>query len=265
MIKFVVSDHLIRDSSLLISATEVFKLHVQNVHCKHIIFGGSADNGYARMLGPYAGIEMISKRITMLKGPPLAEELSRLAHNFTTISFTEVFRTVKLPERRVSFSAPSPNSNSPRPATWASTVTATPTPSAGNPLRQEAAPMVEPGTGSIARNALGQRVDPPLNISQPLVVTLKKEKLCNNWHLTNSCPYPQCKHKHGEKLKGKDLNTLRYVARLAACDWGLECNDPDCFRGHRCLKTNCDGSGCQFAYRMHDVDTRIVGYQRSAM
>ncbi|KAL8686608.1 MAG: hypothetical protein Q9218_006989 [Villophora microphyllina] len=56
---------------------ELFKLHVDDLHCKHIIFGGSADNGYARMLGPYSGTEDVCKRVTMIEGPPFAQELAR--------------------------------------------------------------------------------------------------------------------------------------------------------------------------------------------
>lgn len=241
-------------------AIEVFKLHVADVHCKHIIFGGSPDNGYARMLGPYMGCESDSKRITMLEGPPFAPELSYLVPHFSTVSFATVFRNIKLPNRRVSFSTTPPKSISPKPQTWASTVTARPTTSSGNTPTQESVPTFEPEMNRVPRNIHNQRVDLPPRVSQPLVIALKNRKLCNNYHLTDNCPFPQCKHAHGKKLEGLELSTLRWVARLAPCKWGLECNDPNCFSGHRCMYPDCNGSDCRFSYDMHNVDIRVASH-----
>ncbi|KAL8870586.1 MAG: hypothetical protein Q9174_003406 [Haloplaca sp. 1 TL-2023] len=59
-----------------------FELFIRNAHCKHIIFGGSADNGYARLLDSYTGDPSSSKMITMLEGPPFAHELAPIAEKF---------------------------------------------------------------------------------------------------------------------------------------------------------------------------------------
>src|SRR5689334_20617234 len=85
---------------------ETFRLHVGDVHCKHIVFCGSTDNGYARLLGPYSGAEATCSRITMVEGAPFERELAELKDKFCTTSFPVVFRDTKLPPgRRVSFSA----------------------------------------------------------------------------------------------------------------------------------------------------------------
>lgn len=76
--------------------SEVFKLHVGNAQCKHIVFGGSSDNGYARLLVPYSGEAATRQRITMLEGPPFAPELSRLTEKFNTAAFPAVFRDSKI-------------------------------------------------------------------------------------------------------------------------------------------------------------------------
>jgi hypothetical protein len=75
-----------------------FEHYLHDVHCQHIIFCGSADNGYARVLGPYYG----SNYISLIEGPPFPRELRDLATAFKTTSFPSVFRSKKL-SRRVSF------------------------------------------------------------------------------------------------------------------------------------------------------------------
>lgn len=87
---------------------EVFKLHLSDLHCTHIIFGGSADNGYARMLGPYSGSDAVRERVTMVEGPPFAQELLQLVDKFRKTKFPKVFRDTKIPPRRVSFSTTPP-------------------------------------------------------------------------------------------------------------------------------------------------------------
>lgn len=233
-------------------------MQIGDVHCKHVIFGGSADNGYARMLAPYLGHESVTRQITMLEGPPFAPELARLVPHFTTTSFATVFRNTKLPSRRVSFSTTPPQSTTPKPASWASAVTMRPTTSTED--MQEPLHTLELKVGAIPRNAYGQRVDMPLSFSQALFPMLKAAKLCNPYHLTEKCPFSSCNYTHGRKLEGIELTTLRYVARLAPCKWGLDCSDSNCILGHRCVRTRCDGGDCRFSYDMHNVDTKIVGH-----
>ncbi|KAJ6113597.1 CCCH zinc finger DNA binding protein [Penicillium sp. IBT 18751x] len=66
-----------------------FEHHFRDIHCQHIIFCGSADNGYARVLGPYRG----SSRISLVEGPPFPQVIqksvirqynSRTSHHTTT-------------------------------------------------------------------------------------------------------------------------------------------------------------------------------------
>ncbi|GES59377.1 CCCH zinc finger DNA binding protein [Aspergillus terreus] len=52
----------------------LFEQYLLDIHCQHIVFGGSADNGYARILGHHRG----SGNISLVEGPPFAPELRDL-------------------------------------------------------------------------------------------------------------------------------------------------------------------------------------------
>ncbi|KAL8884693.1 MAG: hypothetical protein Q9192_006787, partial [Flavoplaca navasiana] len=149
-----------------------FEIFIRNVHCKHIIFGGSADNGYARLLNSYTGDPSTSKKITMLEGPPFATELVSIAEKLKQCSFPNVFRDTKIPPRRVSFSTTPPRSKSPANTSYASTV-ATSKASVDTTapiLSLKAEPQAE---GVIPRNSKGQRVDLPIKVTQQAVQYIK--------------------------------------------------------------------------------------------
>ena len=48
---------------------------IDYVHCKHIILGDSADNGYARLLNSSTGDPSASQMITIMEAPPLPPSL----------------------------------------------------------------------------------------------------------------------------------------------------------------------------------------------
>lgn len=258
-------------------ATETFKLQMGNLQCKHVIFAGPTDNGYARLLGPYSGTESDGQRITMLEGPPFERELAQLKDKFHTTSFPAVFRTTKLESRRVSFSktaTPPPSASAVKPTapSWATTISLNKdiTPSANQTMNNAAnqngpisndfglgQPVSMPEFG-VHRNGKGQRVDPPLKVSSTLVYNLKPQKLCNAYHLLGSCHTPYCKHEHGERLSAKETEALRAIARMAPCQYKLACEDEECYSGHRCPNQPCVWNECRFSKEMHNVDTKIV-------
>lgn len=236
----------------------MFKLYFDDIHCRHIVFGGSADNGYARMLEPYLQSETDRGRITLLEGPPFAPELVRIKNRFRTLSFPDILRDDKLPAVRiVPYVAPMqtiPAASTPS-SGWAAAASKPPiTPPMDHP--RALSPKKEEG---VCRNALGQRVDSRLQYNQQDFFDIRPLKLCNNYHLLGSCYQGKsCSHKHGEKLGPRKLAALRALSRSAACPWGLDCDDPDCIGGHRCVRPNCKRGICQFSEEMHDVDTKIV-------
>ncbi|KAF2143102.1 uncharacterized protein K452DRAFT_269827 [Aplosporella prunicola CBS 121167] len=251
---------------------ENFKLHLADVHCKHILFGGSADNGYARLLGPYSADASANTRITLLEGPPFASELRDLlaAQAFASTALPDLFRSTKIvvPRRVPSPLTPpvSPIAKGAAPGNYASAaalnnnssgnVDVVPTAITTTTGKASTAPACPP---LLAFNALNQRIDAPLPYSATLFTALKAKKLCNPYHLLGACHYTHCSHGHGAPLSAKQLLALRQVARLAPCEAGLECRDELCIAGHRCpFGAACRGAACRFGREMHGVDTVIV-------
>jgi hypothetical protein len=275
---------------LLMIALENFKMHMTDLHCQHVIFGGSADNGYARLLEPYSKDSKYVKRITMLEGPPFANELINLVDNFATTSFESVFRKNKLNFRNAPFdNAPAtsfhttytnlpvqglskvPNSmpyskenrdREVRPATYLNYT---------NTLVQGQSKWSSPTTfltedsdresrpEKFLRNSKGERVDPQLHLrcSQQDVMDIRPKKLCNNYHLLGHCSYGNaCSHRHGPELKPNELDALRSIARLTPCGNGLRCKDESCVYGHKCQRRFCVITQCRFPPEMHNVDMK---------
>ncbi|MCJ1281521.1 hypothetical protein MMC26_000841 [Xylographa opegraphella] len=75
--------------------SELFKLFVNNSHCKHIIFGGSHDNGYARLLEDIAG-QATPNQITLLEGVPFERELAIMKSKYLFTRFDTLFRSTKI-------------------------------------------------------------------------------------------------------------------------------------------------------------------------
>ncbi|KAH7303523.1 hypothetical protein B0I35DRAFT_446544 [Stachybotrys elegans] len=239
-----------------------FQLHLPDTHCQQILFGGTADNGYARLLGPYAEDEVIRKRITLLEGPPFAHELVGIKDKFRTASFKNIFRSDKLPsiKRRVSLPTNHPTNPSGGYATALAKASPTPTlPSVAQP--RSTGPRAVTLT-KVLRNNLGQRVDAPLTYPQRDFISLKGRRLCNSFHLLGKCryldTYGNCQHEHGELLSLNQVPALCAIARQSACQSGLNCSDPECISGHRCTRENCVPKTCRFPQSMHHTNTAIV-------
>ena len=230
----------------------MFKLHIELLQCKQIIFGGSADNGYARLFGPYTGNSVYRERITLLEGPPFASELASLVDKFHTTSFPAVFRSTKISARPVPFSVTPPRSTSPRPSTYAASLQSLPAQTASLPARPVA-----------PRNSQGQRVDLPLGrVPQDLVDILKPKKLCNTHHLAGYCLFARygkrCKFDHDKTLNRQEIVALRFIARLSPCNQGLGCDNVNCIFGHQCYRPYCPRNDCDFPPEMHGVDQRMA-------
>ncbi|KAK4632234.1 hypothetical protein CLAFUW4_03515 [Fulvia fulva] len=58
-----------------------FKLHIWNYQCRHILFGCSHDNGFARLLEGYAFDDEARSRVTLLEGVKFEKELAKLPFN----------------------------------------------------------------------------------------------------------------------------------------------------------------------------------------
>jgi hypothetical protein len=231
----------------LVSA--LFKLHLADVHCKYVVFGGSADNGYARLLGPYSNDDNVRKRITLLEGPRFANELADLTKKFVTISFPGIFRDKKLPSRRVSSQTVTPPSSPvPKAPSYASTVSLGRSP----PSRTVVVPVSsQPNRdgNAVRKNKNGQRIDSLIRPNENLVSSQKKRKLCNSYQLLGYCHYEAqgfpCNYSH-EKLNEVQLEAQRFIARLMPCESGLACENEECLCGHHCPNPHCRRIDCKF-------------------
>ena len=222
---------------------ELFRLQIGDVHCKHIIFGGSSDNGYARLLGPYSGDETRRGRITMLEGPRFAPELARIADKFHTASFPHLFRDSKIGARPTNTVPPPPGLTSGRQGngstkSYASRVAApVPPPAIQEPPIPSPTQSISTSQsypeGVIGRNSEGQRVDIPIKPSAAIATMIKPKKMCNNHHLRGDCRNPNCQYEHGTLLEGPKREALRFLARQVPCQDELDCEDPYCYFGHR--------------------------------
>ncbi|KAI3555990.1 CCCH zinc finger DNA binding protein [Colletotrichum abscissum] len=241
-----------------------FESSVSDVHCRHVLFGGSADSGYARVLGSYLDNDEIRKKVVLLEGPPFAQELAEIKDQFRVASFNRVFRRQKLfnnIKRKVSYNITPPLTPSPN---YASAAARAPSVLAGDlPVRQQA--MVDsrmPPLGQVLRNKAGQRIDPPLDFTHQEFILMKNRKLCNSLHLLGRCPYREaygkCSHEHKGRLSPKEMQVLWAVARQSHCHTGLSCTDPNCVFGHQCPRESCNGASCRlrFPLELHNIDKR---------
>jgi hypothetical protein len=235
-----------------------FNHDMADVQCQAVIFGGSADNGYARLLLPYVGDNSKSNRIILIEGPPFAKELAVLKDKFLVARFPDIFRNSKLPSQRVSFSTtppPTPILNTPSyAATIASPVDAAAVgtddayhPSVTVPARRDYL---------VLQNSKGQRLDAIISPPQSFVNVMRIKKYCNMFHILGQCSYTNCSFLHGIRLDEKWIEARRQILRQTPCLSGLQCKDEKCLLGHQCPDRACAriGTGCCFARKMHNVD-----------
>jgi hypothetical protein len=231
-----------------------------DVQCKAVVFGGSADDGYARLLAPYSGDESKSNRVVLIEGPPFAKELDKLKDKFLVARFPGLFRSTKLTTRRVSFSTTPPPTPSPKATSYAATIAnlADNTAVGINGLHHASMAITIPTRKDypVLRNSRGQRLDAVINPPQSLVSVLRNKKLCNQYHILGECYFSNCSFLHGGRLGEKEIEARRLLLRQAPCPSRLECREKNCLHGHQCPDRACMkiDNGCYFTREMHNVD-----------
>jgi hypothetical protein len=241
-----------------LTCSALFRHHLDDVHCRRVFFGASADNGYARLLGPYAQDNAQRQRICLIEGPPFERELADLAPNFETASFDVFRKSQQLPNtnRRVS-SASSSN--------YASAARKTPSPSTQSAVLSTAASSQERSPVKILRNSKGERLDSKLSYDQHTLNSLKVRKLCNKYALLGKCPFESsfgsCIHAHSQDLNEREKDALRAIARMSPCPTGSGCSNGQCLFGHVCTKPKCTGLGCRFPKDLHNISS-VVSSER---
>ena len=227
-----------------------------DVQCRAVIFGVSADNGYARLLQPYVRDNPKSTRIILIEGPPFAKELAVLKDKFLVARFPDIFKNRKLPPRRVSFSTTPPHT--PIPPSYAATIER---PVGADAVRIDDAygPSVTVHARKdypVLQNSRGQRLDAIISPPQSLVNVMRTTKHCNTFHILGECTYNNCSYLHGVRLDEKGIEARRFLLRHTPCLSRLQCKDEKCLLGHQCPDRACAkiGRGCRFTREMHSVD-----------
>jgi hypothetical protein len=254
-----------RSINIKLTIIAAFQLSFDNVQCRHIIFGGSPDNGYARLLGPYVD----SKKVSLLEGPPFAKELAELATRYPVMNCGAVLRKTRLVTQRGELDLAPAQHVAPTKPTASMYATAASGRSVQSNSGVKAAiatdwntVLSQKGSGRIARNALGHRIDMPIQCSKAEIKAMKTKKYCNEFHILGHCRYGAgCTFEHGTRVSKKAAVALRCVARLSSCPSGLFCGNVNCILGHRCPNEPCrNGETCFFPVGMHGIDTTIVSW-----
>lgn len=234
------------------------------------MFCGSTDNGYARLLEQYIGLPELRTRISLVEGPPFERELVLVKAHFRAFKIPSVFRSSKLSDPQhspVSFARPPTQTLSDTTAVAVQPLNFAATAAHGKidgpkrtiSIRTQEKNDYKPGV--VFLNGWESRIDPPRppTVSDTDISLIKKRKYCNLYHLTGSCIYgSSCTYQHGEKLNTKQLEVLRYVARMAPCPKRLGCRNKTCVLGHSCFRKPCLLGNCTFTSEMHHVDSAVV-------
>lgn len=230
-----------------------------DIQCKAVIFGGSADNGYARLLQPYVDNSK-SKRLILIEGPPFAKELAVLKDRFLVARFPQVFRNTRLQSSRLSFLTTPPPTPIPKAPNYAATIVS---PVDAAVVRTDDAfhllsTTVDPRRREypVLKNSKGQRLDAIISPPQSLVHVMRTKKICNAFHLLGECSSTKCAFLHGVRLDDREIEARRWIVRQVPCLSGLQCKDEKCLLGHQCHDVACAkiGRGCRFSKKMHNID-----------
>ena len=243
------ADHKIR---------EAFGIFMNNMHCKHIIFGAAHDNGYVPVLDQYAKNHEAASRITLLRSVRLGREYISLP--FHAVHFPSVFRDKDLPEPK-SFNKQVKMVSLRQKESHPNHLDKT-----QNGFVAHSQALLEKPVfpGPIFLNRSNERVDGPLGECSPeawasLVNRISKQKLCNEYHLLGSCFHQMCPYSHDPPLASEQLLALAKKARQTRCFAGPQCRSGVCYSGHSCPhQPNCPkGTKCFFK-GLHHIDQEIV-------
>ena len=125
-------------------------------------------------------------------------------------------------------------------ATYARAIgSASPPPQITLPLqpRPAATPARPPPTKPAPWNPGRRGLDPPLQVSQSALDSIKKRKdshkLCNNHYLRGPCSKgDSCCFEHKYKPSKDEINAIAFLTRLNPCEQGQDCEVENCIYGH---------------------------------
>lgn len=202
---------------MLISPAEATRWNLRNHNCKHVLLGVSHDAGYAPFLDEVLRDEAITKRVTIIEGPPLVRELSQ--SGVRIIQFDELFRTAKLADKLIGPPVVTPAASAL--STWAGVTSVTPPPAMKMPnitvplsTKNGNLPPKKPSWNPGPRG-LDESI-----IAKPAVLEVVKRrtgnnKLCNNHYLRGPCAKgDECSFEHQHKVTPEEIKAIASLTRL---------------------------------------------------
>lgn len=193
--------------------------------------------------------------MTLVESIPFPQCLAELSTQYCKTRFPKVFRDAKIvTENPTKTRRDRPDADT-QECTYASTVSGgMTTPTRPNYPQADAGQILR----TIQVNAKGQRVDPKLpHYDGNIVTALKDRKLCNR-HFLSYCTYAgRCAFDHNASLNPSEVTALRFIARLSACENGVDCRDSNCVASHMCrYGSKCKNSAnCRYPLFMHGLDS----------
>ena len=270
----------------------MFHLFVNNVQCKHLVFGCCHNRDYAVALEPYLSNPITVSTITLLKSYEDNTYYESLP--FNSVAFPHVFRSTPfratdrlgeaidymqdLPQpsngitREVEkFSENEIAGENEALAKWQAASNASIPVPTRNPRPTNPRPRSTWGSNqTVLLNINDERVDPPLleedyDTAEDMKDLMEVQRFCHFYHLTGNCalqnlgPKQECKFRHGPKLNLNETLVLRNYVKDMPCPRGSKCRIGDCMFGHTCHEQpGCTkGTRCPL-YKFHKVDPTVV-------
>lgn len=274
----------------------MFHLFVNNVQCKHLIFGCCHNSAYAVTLEPYISNPITASRITLLTSygdntyfESLPFSSVEFPHMFRSTPFKETDRLGEAIDYMQDFPQQSDSGGVTREAEkssenkvagghgalakWqAASNAAIPLPVRN--VRPTNPRSTWGSNQTVLLNINDERVDPSppeedYDTSERMKDLMEVQRFCTFYHLQGSCvsqlPGPggpmrqDCKFRHGSRLNPAEMIVLRNYVKNVPCARGPKCRQPDCIFGHSCHdQPGCTkGARCPF-YRVHEVDPTVV-------
>ncbi|KAK3944539.1 hypothetical protein QBC46DRAFT_337578 [Diplogelasinospora grovesii] len=209
--------------------------------------------------------------------PPSSTSMPSLSSSLTSVASTVSVASTSAPS--LAMSSPSPaTSNVSTPATVPATTYARATATNASPPPQITLPIqLKPANTTRSSQQQQQAppqppwnpgprgLDPPINVSQTALDSIKKRKdsnkLCNNHYLRGPCAKGDaCCFEHRYKPSKEEINAIAFLTRLNPCANGQECDVEDCIYGHHCPSVQngvCTHPYCKFGPLDHPPGTKF--------
>ena len=245
--------------------TDAFHHCIASPTCKHILFGGCHDGGYARLLEKHTGETAVTSRVTLIRAVQTSYEYDILKDHFAMLRL-ETFRPDLLNSPlafRPSHTKSSPSQSEPAVPMSYSAKARLPLNDGEIGMLQKLGIKAKSSKLSAADRAIanrrqtekllgpikqepgsGRRIDTPLTSIMTTEQAsrfrdrVNRPKLCNEWMVKGDCGMrgasEGCLYNHEAVLNDEEKVQFLLMLRKQSCKLGpLKCHNELCWYGHR--------------------------------